>query len=370
MRLTGILIIALSICINSCSQISDDYVNKRQTYFAYYLDRFPPNIKDSIELNTIKKQLLCFMDTFSMIEKERLTKNKFQYYYQAAKLNEFAFNLNIKGSREKCEGYYKKALEQDPKSIKARMGLSALYTNYFNPDDTSSFRKVDAGFDLLNSIYEEGRDTIDPALYSNRFFYGMLYRSDAIRYDALFKCKRYLPLDTSVSGLKSLLDATSVKKIYMSLNNSYITYENRVANFKISYPVEFILYNENPTDKYGNAITLMVETSMTKGLHEDTFRNSISITAQPIKNIDRENIIKRIIERIGKYNGERISLIKNAKSVYVSSNLGREDEYKGIITSFQNNAYFFIITYMATNSTYNKNLKYFVDFENSFKFLE
>ncbi len=279
-------------------------------------------------------------------------------------------DLNINGAWKKSERFYKNVLDINHKSTDARMSLSALYANSWNPGDTSTYENYYKGFSLLKDIYRDGDDTLNSTLYHNLLLYSIGLRSKSTCYDAMFKFMKYFPSDTNIAMFKSAISSFRDKCMKMERNNTTIIYENRCAKFRVKYPDDFLLFKEDPNQEGKGIGVLMIETPMTTRDQYEAIRNSIAIIATPSKLTSNEELIQKFFSR-GRLTQDSIRSMpnKNNTSLYYSSHLRIPDEYKGVMTIIKNGNYIYQIMYTATVATFDKNLKFYLSFERSLSFL-
>jgi hypothetical protein len=365
-RLLLLTIAIISLGFDSRSQTPTEtrHIEQRISAFSARLSSFPPAVKDSNEAKILSQQLLSFVDSLKDMRNERQIRNDEQYYLWMATLYHFGYNLNIPGSWKEGESFFQKVLELNPKSNKARMGLSAHYANNWNPGDPKSFNNLDKGFSLLHDVYRDGGDSANPALYHNLILYGLFFHSKAIFFDALTKLKKYCPEDTSVSELSNLNSTISDSCIALSLDGSSIRFENKCAGFGATYPDYFLLFRQS-TD--GNGIsTLMVETPLTRTSSSQLIRNSLSISAVPVHVSSEGKLISTFLARGGMTLDSSCTLSKKQfKSFYVSSRDSHPEQYLGVYSTVTAKNYCYQIIYIATKSTFGKNLPFFLAFEDS-----
>jgi len=365
-------ILIFGICSMDCLPAAkdDSLINKRIESFTAVLSFFPPNVKDTTEANIIKQQLLQFIDSLYNLEQRGVLPLDEQYYLWMGKLYHFAYNLNVPGAWKKSEVFYKSALQRDPKSIEGRMALSAHYANSWDPGDTSSYERLDKGYSLLKSIYRDGNDTLNPALYSNMLLFGVCFHSKAICYDAMYKFMKYCPDDTNINTFRSMIGSIKDNHIQMQRNKTTITYENKIAKFKVRYPDDFLLFSEDHDQNKQGIGILMLETPMTETDRDYSIRNSISIIATPTKIASASEVTQRFFNRIQMAKDSVRSINRaQAQSYYFSSRFGEPEKYQGITTIIKAGNYVYQISYMATASTFTKNLNFYLTFEQSLTLL-
>jgi len=366
-RLNYLIFILLSIPIANCSSqlLYDKSINKRIEYFSNYLSSFPPQVKDSLEEELMKHQLLTFIDSLQDLRRNNALRNDEQYYLWMAKLYHFGYNLIIPGSWDESAMYYNNALSINPKSTEARMGLSAHYANNWDPGDTNTYQNLYKGFDLLKDVYREGKNVRNPSLYYNMMLFGLTLHSKAICYDAMFKFIKYFPSDTNVHTFESMISSFKDTCIFMENKGSIVKYENTCAKFSVKYPDDYLLFREDHKNKEG-IVTFMIETPMTKTSRGDSIRNSFSVTCIPSNSTTESELTDKFLSRGKMIKDSTCNTLKTVnESFYFSSHIGSPDNYKGIYTIIKKNNYYYQIIYVATLSTYKKNLNGFLTFVNS-----
>jgi hypothetical protein len=348
----------------------DTYINNRVEYFSEYLSSFPPNVKDSVEASILEHQLLAFIDTVISLREAKALQDDEQYYLWMGKLYHYGYNLDIPGSWSKSEIFFNNVLEINPKSTDARMELASHYGNSWNPGDTSTYKRIYKGFSLLKSIYRDGNDTLNSALYHNLLYFGLCLRAKAVCYDAMFKYMKYFPNDTDLSTYKNMTATVKDECMVMECNNGIITYKNTCAKFKVKYPDSFLLYNEASNQQGKGIGLLLLETPMTDRDQGEAIRNSFAIIGTPTRLTTESELMQNFFQR-GRLVQDSVRTLseKNSKSLYFSTHSGLPDEYQGIATLIKHGNYYYQIIYTATVSTFKKNLKLFLEFEHSLSFL-
>lgn len=342
------------------------YIEKRMDYFSEYLSSFPPNVKDSIEASNYKRQLISFMDTVRNLRRDGYLRNDKQYYLWMGELNSYGYNLNIPGAWDESEIFYNNVLKIDSKSTKAKMALSSLYANNWSPEDKKTYKNLYHGYNLLFEIYRECKNIHNPTLYHNMLIFSVYLHSKAICYDAIFKHAKYFPNDTNDNIFKGAISPIKDSCIEMKRENNIITYENKFAKYRVSYPDDFLLFKENSNQDGDGIQCLMIETPLTATKNKDSITNSISITATPINIANAVELTNQFITRGGMIKDSSRIAFNNIESFFFTSRYGQPEKYKGIYSIYQNNHHTFQMIYIATVSTYDKNLKSYFDFEKSF----
>jgi hypothetical protein len=352
-----------SLCFTQSEPVH--YVNGRIEYFSKFLSSFPPQVKDSIEAKVLEHELLAFIDTLRNMRQDNALQDDELYYLWMARLYHFGYNLNIPGAWDESTTFYTLALKVNPKSTEGKMGLSAHYANNWNPGDTTTYQNLYNGFDLLRNVYREGKNAHNPALYHNMILFGLSLHSKAVCYDAMFKFMKYFPNDTNLSAYKGM--AASIKEECTSWERkkNKIMYENKCAKFSVRYPDEFLLFREDPNqDKKGIGV-LMIETPLTLSVYDDSIRNSFSIMATPDSISDASNLTATFMTN-GRMIKDSVRMLSgDTESFYFTSRYGRLERYKGIYSIIRKGGYSYQVIYVATESTFSRNLKYFLEFEKS-----
>jgi len=362
--------VCVSFFIETFSQTlaESHYIDKRVEAFSTRLSFFPPAVKDSNDTHILSQQLTAFLDTLQGMRRDGKIRNDEKYYLWMAQLYYFAHNLDIPNALDNSDSFYEIALSANPSSSQARIGLAGNYSQRWNPSDTNSYGYLDKGFSLLHELYREGGDSLNPALYSSMFFYGLCFHSKAICFDSWVKLKKYCP-KRDIESEEGLMSSLSDSSISLELSDSQIIYQNKIARFKVAYPDNFVLYREISSGSHDGAMVLMVETPLTERVRYGPLRNSISIIATPTHSTSEYDLIHNFLKR-GKLTQDSVRSLPNNKcrSLYFSSHARIPDEYRGIVTIIKNADYYYQIVYSATYLTYEKNLKYFFDFEASLNY--
>jgi hypothetical protein len=344
------------------------FIEGRTDYFGEYLSTFQPGAMDSTEAMFLKSELTEFIDTVIALGNRNVLRWDEQYFNRIGELYQYGLKLSMPEAREMSNEYFEKALEVNPHSIDARMGLASNYYTKWNPEDSSTFKDLKRGFDYLMGVYRDGQDTLDPNLYQDLFVCGMYFESKAICCDAIFKFMKYFPNDTHVSKLESVIDSLKERCPQMWLKDHIITYRNDCAKFRVSYPDDFTLYQEITRDERDGRAVLMLETPLTETDEGDSIRNSISIIATPSGGTTMKQLVERFFKS-GPFSRDSVRAFqsKRYRSIYFSSHFGIDDEFEGIITVTEHGGYFYEIGYTATVSTFEENLAKFRAFEKSFR---
>ena len=341
-------------------------IEMRISYFEEYLSNFPPDTKDSIDEARWSRELTSFIDTVQDDRRDGLLRDDAQYYLWLARLNYCGYNLNLPGAWGESEMYYQNVLKRIPKSTAARMGLAALYSNNWDPDDPSTYKNVLRGSELLLDIYRDQKDIHNRTLYHNLIISGMSLHSKARCTDALLKLEKYFTNDPGLPKFQGLVASLNDTSIDMRSDSGFITYDNKYAGFSVRYPDDFLLYDEqSKTNKDGTNV-IMIETPLTGTINGDSISNSFSVIATPVSNSSEYELVNNFMNRARNNQDSTKTELGNARSLYFTSRTGRPEKYKGIFTIVHSNRYFYQICYTATESTFGKNFNRFIDFEKSF----
>lgn len=345
---------------------TESRINSRVDYFAKYISVFPPDVRDSTQIDTLSRQLTAFIDSVITLRKTGLLGDGEQYYVWMGDLYLYAYNLNIDDSWNKSNEFFKKALEADPTSIKVRMGLASNYCNNWSPTDSTTYSRLDSGYDYLMDVYREGKDTLDETLYHDLFVCGMDFQSRAICYDAMFKYMKYFPGDTEVNEMASAIRAMHDKCVSMEVNKHIITYRDKCAKFEVRYPDGFTLFGEAPGNSADGMARFQIETPVTKTDEGTAIRNSIAIIAIPTSGASGDELFFNFFKR-GHLNVDSVRNVppQNFRTGYFTSHFGIPEEFRGILAITRKDGYYYEISYVATVSTYRKNLAKFLAFERS-----
>jgi hypothetical protein len=284
-----------------------------------------------------------------------------------AKLYYYAHNLDLPNALENSDLYFENALHVNPMSSKARIGLAGNYTQRWSPADKDSYKYLDKGFSLLHTLYRDGIDSLNPALYSSMFYYGLLFHSKAICFDSWTKLKKYCPKRAEGSEEERMISSFSDSSISIESSNSLILYQNKQAGFRVAYPDNFILFREDSKGTSNGMYVLMLETPLTQHGHYEPIRNSLSIMAIPCSQTTEDELVYNFLKR-GRLIQDSVCNTMKGKLFYYSSHENIPDEYRGIITIIKHSDFYYQFVYSATYLTFEKNMNYFVAFCNSLSF--
>ena len=155
-----------------------------------------------------------------------------------------------------------------------------------------------------------------------------------------------------------------------SQEGQYNLYKNEDFKFRVQIPSDWTLYGQNINNNNSMAIVDWGLPKIYSELENAEIENSISVRAyrhQKIKSV--EELITSEYFRINPIETslEIDSTNANARIVYQTKN---GLNYKGKIYFLYENAIGYIVTFMATPGTYDKNINLFENFYKSIEFLK
>lgn len=362
-----LFIIFLTHITITASELSKSYIDSSFLHFEKYLSNFPLNVKDSIEAKEIEIELITF------IEQINQSKNKFSpylYNYYLGRLYYFGFNLDIDSGWNKCEYHLLQAIELEPDSIKPKLELAALYGNSFHPQDTLAYKRAYFSLNMLSELRTQGKDVEYPFINYNLCLTSLTLGIQSLCFDAGYEFWKQMPKDSSANSFKGLFEYKKGGCSNLSAEKYLKTYVNRCFDFKITYPDTLILHVES-TDTSKEYMTILnLGTPLVQNSENKLIRNAISVSAWNSNKNDKAAKIGGIIRRFsgGRMLARYIQL-PHLRSTYEYVMGESPESFHAILTFLETKDNLYALMYVATNSTFEKNQKYFNDFERNFEVL-
>lgn len=364
-KIVFVFMMLLSTQIVAESAISKEYLDSNFKYFEKYLSHFPSDVKDSIHANKIGTDLNRFID---QIKQKKDTFSPYLFNYYLGQLYYFGFNLNIDSGWTKCEQHLLQAIEMEPDSIKPKLELAALYGNSFHPQDTSSYKRAYFSLKMLSELRKEGKDVEYPNINYNLCLTALTLGIQPLCFDAGYDFWKSMPKDSNAVNFKRLIEYKKGGCSNLSSENGRKSYLNKCFHFKVSYFDALILDFESADTSKEHMTTLNLGSPLVKNSKGALIRNAVSVSAWDLKNNDKDLKIGGIIRR---FSGGKM-LPRNAQIDHLRTTyeylLGENPEsFHAILTFIETKDNLYALLYVATISTFDKNLAYYLDFEKSFK---
>lgn len=343
------------------AKLSQAAIDSNISYFEQHLSRFPPDVEDSIEAKTIEAKLANFIS--QVISNEKIL-DPYKFNWTLGLLYSFAFNLDMKGAWEKCDSHLKKAIALQPDSVEPKIHLAAFYGSSGNPADSSFLQKQYYSLNLLSELRKDGKDVDHPIINYNLCLNAIMLGIQSLALDAGYAFWKQMPKDSSAASFRDLFEYKKSGCGHLSINGKNKFYKNDCFNFQVMYPETLILYLEQTDTIREQMATLHTQSPLAKNSVGRMIRNAIVVTAWDLSHVDLDVKIGGIIRRFG--GGKMIPRDVKLPSLRSSYEyvLGNEPEaFHSILTMLVTKKNLFTIMYVATNSTYKQNLKYYEAFE-------
>ncbi|MFX0138225.1 MAG: tetratricopeptide repeat protein [Candidatus Hodarchaeota archaeon] len=342
-------------------------LEKEVEYLRKYIGSWPPRTTNKDSLRYFEKRLMSYIEKIK--NQTYSIQDSSDYYFRLGEAYHFGHNINMDNSYNLAYKYLNKAYNLNPKSIEIRMALGAFYGST-NPEN--AFK----AFPLFYSIIQDDPEGKYPNARYNLALLSTLVGEEYLGRMAALEYKKLMPEDTKTS--------TFLIKITHRIYNTYIKkdtvdnvihYENTYSGFSVKYPIELKIYADIVYCNRGQMSQLNLKTPKTATASGDSITNAVAVNATPSELSKFDDILDMSINIMveGKIIGKRnvnLSIPNKYKSIYFEAARPYGEKYKGIYTSVEGKEFNYVLGYVATTSTYEKNLKYFEDFEKSFKIIK
>jgi hypothetical protein len=343
-------------------------IDSSMSYFERYLSRFPPDLKDSTHENKIKIQLSDFIS--------RLLSNKsdldaFFYAWTLGRLYYYGYNLDMDSAWEKCDHYLIKSILLRPDSVEPKILLTALYGSSINPADTFMTKRLDFSINLLSDLRHNGADASHPIINYNLCLEAIALGNQPLACDAGYEFWKHMPKDSSSLKFRQLFEFEKAGCGTLSIIDKTKLYRNTCFNFQVLYPETLIIFQELTDTLNGHMATINLQSPLVKNSSGNMIRNAISVIAWDLSRLDADVKIGGMMRKLGggKMAPREVKLPR-LRSSYECVLGNTPEEFHTILTFIVTAKNLFALTYVATNSTFDKNLKYYEAFEKGFSIIE
>ena len=288
------------------------------------------------------------------------------YYFRLGEAYYFGHNIHIDNSYNLADKYLNKAYNLNPKSIEIRMALGAFY-------GSTTPENMFKAFPLFYSIIQDDPEGQYPHARRKLAMLSTFVGEEYLGRMAALEYKKLMPEDTKTS--KFLIEITHrMYNTYIKKDtvDNFIHYENTFSGFSVKYPIELKIYADEVYSNRAQISHLNLQTPKTATALGDSITNAVAVTAKPSEFLKFDDILDTFIKKMegGKIIGHRkinLFIPNKSNSIYFEAARPYGEKYKGIYTSVEGEEFNYILGYVATTSTFEKNLNYFEDFEKSFK---
>ena len=364
LRQSGLFLLSCMLTTVASTELKQEYVDSSLTYFERYLSDWPPKVEDSLHEQQLQEKLTGFIQ---QIEENETAFNAFRFNYILGQLYYFGFNLDLDSAWKKCERHFLKAIDLEPDSVMPKLILSALYGNSFNPMDTSSFKRAYYSVNMLSELRKDGKDVEYPTINLNLCLAALTLGIQSLCFDAGYEYWKQMPKDSSAEIFKGLFGFQKKGCSLLSAEKGRKEYFNGCFGFKVSYPDTLILYLESTDTSIEHMAKLNLALPLVMNSERAQIRNAVSVSAWDSNYNDLDAKVGGIIRRFaGAEMMPRNVQLQHLRSSYEYV-LGKGSEaFHTVLTLLQTDKHLYALMYVATNSTFDKNLGYYQDFEKNF----
>ena len=185
------------------AKLSLSEIDSNITYFERHLSIFPPDVKDSTEAKAIEAKLDDFI---ARVISNQKNLEAYKYNWTMGLLYSFAYNLDMKGSWEKCDSHLRKAIELQPDSVEPKIHLAAFYGSSGNPADSSFLQKQYFSLNLLSELRKDGKDVDHPIINYNLCLNAIMVGIQSLAVDAGYEFWKQMKKDSAAISFKSLCE--------------------------------------------------------------------------------------------------------------------------------------------------------------------
>ena len=335
-------------------------------YLERYIGDWPPSTTNEDSLKYFEDRLNSYIEkikngTYSFEDSST-------YYLRLGEAYRFGHNIDMEGAYDLADKYLNKAYLLNPKSFEIRMNLGVFYAS-------TSPETIFKAYPLFHSIINDDPEGKYPMARYNLALIAPIVGEDYFGRMAALQYKELMPEDTMTSNF--LIENTHRlynKYILKDTVESMINYQNSFTGFSVNYPIDLKVFREEVYSNRNQSSVLNLYTPLTPTVLNDSITNAVVIMAESSEHTKFKDVIRIHIENTNsEITGQRkpnILTPYKTQSVYFEAPRPLGEKYKGIYTVIKGEEYNYLITYVATTSTYDKNLNYYEDFEKSFKRIE
>jgi hypothetical protein len=355
----------IAIINNTSFALTKSEINARLDNYKKYLGCFPPTINSNKD--SVKHELNGFIDT--VIQNKSELNDDYFYYTALGDAYSFAYNLDISNSWEDCFDNYWKAIEINSRGFEPRYRLAVHFLNSYKSKESYKLG-YEFAYKLLSSLVEDKLADKHPEVYwTFTLFYAGVGKIEKATENA-YSYSRLVNYDSTSKKLLELSYGLSGECVRYNNKNEY---ENYCVGYKLKYPDKIFINSDMPFSLNNSPISIIhFSTPKAIDINSDSIINDICIITYPSTNI-ADSILNTFIKRGQKYLSEgrktKCKLTSVSKCFYTDKNYGNlklKEGFKGITTIVATGNYNYVLIYMATESTYSTNYKYFENIEEGF----